>query len=270
MAMETIPPLNIVTPGIPLREDDHLRVSLMNGGSTGTLTIRTRIITHDGRIVESVHALQQTQTFVVMVGLFDLTPGHLLSVTVRDFELPQPRKTYVTFGIQKGGKASDFPHTVLGSGFLAETNFYGWPGGKVETALDGPGFTDIHIPNDGTAGANATVTTIASSRSEIIAVNFTFTTSATSGTRRVHLQFDESSDVKISSDITQSNSETKEYHFTQFGADGFEETDDIMVPMARGIIVNSEEEWRIAAQNIKTGDQFTDILVHYQTWWDNI
>lgn len=122
-----------------------------------------------------------------------LYEGFLLSVTVLNISGVATKRgqTFVQVDIARGGPANNLKEYTLLADYLQSGASLGWPGGRIESTIDGPGWLHSVQQANPAAGADWAITVPAGARWRISSFAATLTTSATVANRIVRLQMND-------------------------------------------------------------------------------
>lgn len=153
----------------------------------------------------------------------------------------------------------------LCAGYLYGLSAVAWPMNNIEPPIPYEwGFTKQYTDPAPAAGSDFTWTNLPYAFSEIQAVSFTLTTSATVANRRVHLQIYDGglASLDFHSSVDQTASQTRRYTCAAIGGAGsYANDDNIIIPIPAGL--KGANEFTIGSDtlNLQAGDQFSQVVI---------
>lgn len=267
---EKLPEVNTVADGVPLREDDNLRVTFISDQSNDTVIVHLRILAEDGRIIESRHSFFHDTFSIKDVFFADLASGTLISASASVDSIAIAGTAYISLQLQKGSLADAVPYRTLASGYMSPSGLFSWPGSRIQSALDGPGFVNIQVPAVPAAGANYVFDVNDPQSHNIVGLSFVMVADANAAARSIFIQFGESSSLTLISTQQQNADETKTYHIYNFGAPTYQVANNIYMSLPPNLWTFKKEEITVGAFSIQVGDQFSAMRFSTRAHWDNI
>lgn len=258
-----------------IQQDDVLSVvaSFRLGNDTAIITGRFLRVP-DGVVVPFSYVIKSTGPFSNILNLFPLGEGYLLSVTAVSSAALQRGGCYVSIGLQRGLLTTS-PRAgttqILFQDYVTGNQPVSWPGGRIISASEGPGFLVARSPSNPAAGSDWVATTVGGSRVKIRAAIATLTTSAAVANRQVtfFMQLPTSVNQQVGATANVTASSVAKFVLAEgigpyTGADG-----TFYLPLPRDTyFLPSVGAFGSQTNNIQAADQWASIQVSTEEWID--
>ncbi len=183
------PPSNVY-----IERDDLLRVRMYGGSVTaGQLNLRGRLLrAADGKLVRIDQQMPAVPAFSTVNVFLDLAEGYLLGL-IGELRLGfiERGQLLVEFSIVRPPVVTPVALQVLARDYVTDTDSLVWPGGRVQSSLEGPGNLRVAVLGNPALGADFLVALNNAQRWRVQSVNATLTTSAAVGSRQPFLVTDD-------------------------------------------------------------------------------
>lgn len=250
-------------------EKDTLAVIVRAFTAAETISIRTRLLRMDGKIVDHQQKHLVTGQYLQDIFTIPLTEGFLLSCLIgQDSGIEDPGNTYATVVITRGGSAiSNWAH-LLTAGYVTSITPLSWPTSPPHHPLEGPGMLRTVASLDPVAGAEISETVPDRAIWRPIAWTATLVTNATAANRRVNLLFDTGVTVyhRLRAQIDQTASQTTLYSASNPGAGN--DTPNVFAPLMGTMELRLREGHRIRTltEALQAGDNWGAALLLVEQW----
>lgn len=234
--------------------------------------------------IQLVQQVVQVPNARALVSLaIPLMEGYLLSVSATGLNSNRRGQTFARVFINRGSFNPFAPNVAaaLFADYVTSTAPAGWPGGRVVSAVEGPGLFQSYTPANPGAGADLTFTSNTSGRVRLASFSTLFTASAAAANRIVSFQFAptggagtqyvvQDTVVVTASQVLRYSlgSGTSNVRGAGLGTAG--NPIDVVLPLPSPAIGVSAINVQSATQNIQAGDQYSSILVSTEEWFDLI
>jgi hypothetical protein len=256
-----------VPPPSPLyvQRDDRLIVNCLPSTPSGGLTIRGRLLQPDGHI-------QAFEVFRDQFGTayLDLSEGFLLNITVSGGPSTGSRQTFCIVALCRGTLGAPVAHAILIAGYLTQTTLLGWPGGPIQSPLEGPGRVYRVIVADPAAGAEISITVPNFRRWRVQSLFATFTTSAVVGSRYCNWLVDDGASVVFRVNDTQAVAASGAAYLTlspgwgaPAGGSGYH-----YIPLPNHLVLAAGHRIRTSTTYLDAGDQYSSICPLVEEWFE--
>lgn len=263
---------DLVEPPVPVFVQPHellLLTTIASVASTNRLT--ARILLADGSITGisldfTCFADRGAHFFTLQ-----LYEGFLLSVTVLNLSGVATRRgqTFVQVDIARGGPGFNLKEFTLFADYLQSGASLGWPGGRIQSTVDGPGWLHSVQQANPAAAADWVIAVPAAARWRISSFAATLVTSATVATRTVRLQFlDGAANVVMQSGPTATVAASLTTRFSGFPGQSTTVIDTTTVNLAMPGLPILPAGFQVASNTlgIQAGDQWSAIWFQVEEW----
>jgi hypothetical protein len=198
----------------------------------------------------------------------DLSEGFLLNITVSGGPGTASRQTYCIVALCRGTLGAPVSHAILIAGYLTQTTLLGWPGGPIQSPLEGPGRVYRVIVADPAAGAEIIITVPNGYRWRFSSLCATFQTSATVGNRVPHFAIDDGAYVcyRVSGATGQAASLTYTYCFSGYQVSGSVSPALVNVPAPPHLVLAAGHRIRTLTTGLDASDQYKNIYLLVEEW----
>lgn len=222
--------------------DDSLLVRAHASVAGLTVGVRARILNPDGDIIPSAFQVLPTSNRVAVTKVFQLAEGFLLGGAVQlDAGTARRGQCFVQVILVRGGALASDPGQSLVSDYIVSGEFVGWPQGRVQQSIEGPGILRSITGTAPGAGNQVNEVVPVGARWLLRSFRMTLTTSAAAGVRRVHFIVDDGATILLdhAAGDTQALNTTRNYNEDPAGIIRVAQDNEIYVP------INSD--WRLFA-----------------------
>jgi len=251
--------------------DDKLWLRAFSATFNCTIIMRGRVLRADGQVT----AFEFRQPFTAAAGYqeftYSLVQGFLLDLVVfRDVPGIERGQVFVQVGLARGGIVNDQGVAVLVSDYLAGGAYLSWPFGNIEPSCQGQGALISQAQGNPAAGSDFIYTVPASVRQHVIAVYFTFVTSAAVATREVSIIIDDSANIlgKFNASASQAASLTNVYTGSNAPYAPATNPTVVGIPLPPDLRLLANYRLRSSTAAIDAADQFSTIRLLIEQWSD--
>ncbi len=250
--------------------DDLLIIGVRNSLAGVTLNVEGRLWGPGGDFMDPFETVSPPADSTLNFTSINLGYGYLVSAGVQAVgsTLPRRGQTYCTLQVGRPPKATFRNAKPLASGYVSGSQFLAWPGGRVQDAIEGPGFLQSLAGTAPGPGADWTQTVTTNQRWRIRSVRASLTTAVAAGSRRPRLIVDDGANtlMDIDPNVTQAPSLTVAYDWIP----GYPSTGILIVETELNIPADLQlfSGWRIRSLTdaIQGADQWTAPRFGLESW----
>lgn len=259
-----------------IRPDEQLFIAVWNSRpDSATMEIDWRFLLTNGQLQAGEQQIPITADRQRSFGFIPLPEGYLLNLNAQanftSFSTPQYNRgqTFVKVSIVRGSPPTSGPQVaLLASGYTARNLQIGWPGGRQDSSLEGPGWVHSVQQANPLAGNDWIYTVPANARQRVQSLASVLTTSATAGSRNVSLIVDDGANVvwqhDLAASIPVSTIEVVTATSTNAPTGVIATTQAMVLPP--GIVLEPGHRIRTSTANISATDQWSAIWLLLEEW----
>jgi hypothetical protein len=201
-----------------------------------------------------------------------LSEGYMMRLVAQGASAANRGRTFVSLSLARGSGPTTLGAQVLLSDYLQLDVPLGWPGGRLQSPTEGPGWKHSLQQANPLAGADWTLTLNAVQRLRIESFNAAFAASAAAATRNISILVDDGVNVLYVGTVPTAFVAGQSGNVS--GTTGSINTPVLplqeLVPLPSPLIL--EPGWRIRSftQNIQAGDAWTNIWFNVEEWLEVI
>jgi hypothetical protein len=200
--------------------DDFLLVKVHASVAGLTVVVRSRFLDPEGEVIPQSFPLVPTSNRVVTTKAFPLQEGFLLGGSVQlDAGTARRGQAFVQVLLVRGGTLATDPAQTLVSDYVVAGQLVGWPQGRVQQSVEGPGALRSITGTVPGAGNQVLETVPTGARWLLRTFRVQLVTSAVVANRRVHFVLDDGANIlqDIASADVQAASLTRNYNMDPAG-----------------------------------------------------
>jgi hypothetical protein len=253
-----------------LTGEDQLRLTVLNGAASVRVQLSGRFLNSEGRIVSFAHDVLPATDRTASTLTRALGAGWLLEASVRAIVgTPLIGQCFAILSIVRGSTGAIVDLSTLAAGYVTAVQRLAWPGSPIQSSLEGAGALRSITGATPGAGAEISETVPTGARWDLLAVQFTLTSSATVATRSVFLRLDDGTNDVFRADANFAHvaSTVGVYNFGQ----------GLVTPLAAhiggllaGLPINirlgAAFRWRTLTSSIQVGDQYSAVQYLVREW----
>lgn len=266
--------LKDVSPPSPLyiRPEEGIRLAVTNSDVNITvLRLNYRLLLADGSLQVGFTELAPTSNRAVSTAFIPLTEGYLLSLVFEIIANTVSTQRGQCFGncrLVRGSSAVFVTSAILFNGYITNQRPIGWPGGPLESSVDGPGWIHTVQQANPTAGNDWVYTVPTGARQRLISLQATLTTSSAAANRNVSLIVDDGVNLYWSADVGAAVVASTVEAITATGTNAptgvFPTTQSMVMPPT--LVMPAGHRIRSSTGNIQAGDQWSAIWLAIEEW----
>lgn len=249
-----------------------LRAPEPQGGQpTDAMAGRTTGAVFDRGIIDfGFEALSMPVGLNVLTVARVLGEGYLLSIAATPTTALTRGKQFARASIVRGGMLTSSTAQLLFSDYVTAFQPAGWPGGRQQNSLEGPGWIhSVQVANPG-AGADWAAPVLGNIRRRIISVAAELATSATVANRIPEMIVDDSVNISFVGTPNQviPAGQTVDVSASSAIMTAVANIPDVMIPLPQPLILPINSRLRSETINIQVGDQWSAIWLMVEDWID--
>jgi hypothetical protein len=252
--------------------NDAIVLCCWNSAVGAELVVHWRILRADGEIIRETQVVTPTSDRSFNSFQWSVPEGFLLSLHVSPTGVEVKRgQMWVIVGIGSPPGNLVTYYQLLLADYTESGGDLGWPGGRIQSSVEGPGYLTTALINPPAAGQPIIVQPPTNARWRFIGAVFTLTTDAVAGNRDVSVTFGSTgvSAMQQWAATTQPASTTYVYSLGQYYFAPVDRTpNQVAIGMPAGIDLTSTIFARIFGYNIDPADQFGGANILVEEWID--
>lgn len=251
--------------------DTFLYTRVLCGTAAQGISVHFRVMLPNGKVSSGRQDFATGAARTVVTQGFPLPEGYLLSVAVHPVSGTLQRgQCFVQAGLERGGAPDFEPMQILVSEYLTTSAVLGWPGGKLRSSLEGPGWLRSITGTDPAAGAEIVETVPAGVRWRPLLLTHAFTTSAAVANREPQLALDDGANLLalIPSGSSQPASLTLQYSWSRGAAVQFAAVGVSAAGVMPDIVLPAGARIRTQTVNLQAADNYSAPQYLVEEWQD--
>lgn len=248
------------SPGLYLTGEDNLRLTTIGGVAGVTVVMEGRLVTQDGQIVPLAERHTPNSNYTAASSTFGLAEGTLTNVQLRASSAGVlGGGVWCVLEIVRGSGANAQALGTLLQGYATTNGRLAWPGSLILPATFGAGRLRSITGTDPAAGVEISETAPAGVRWRLLAVRFTFATSAAVANRSVSLILDDGVNqwLQVSDNQVQAASLTHTYVAMESGQIGLMGGSLHTLNLPAGVFLAAGSRFRTLTGSMDAGDNYS-------------
>lgn len=252
--------------------DDQLLIQSIASYTGSNYYITARLLRADGVIVPINYSYTQDGAYSLAQQQFQLAQGFLVGLEVMSDAQPgQGQWSYVKVDLTRGALLDVVQYQPLMAGYVSFNFAYGYPKQKYQRPTDGPG-TVMHkalAPLE--AGTDWAYFQPANSRSKVLGILATLTTSAAVAVRLVTIEVQDVSGnpfLEIPANDTQIASLTTNYNISSAPIWAGSSVTSFLLPLPPNLVIGPQCLLLPVTANLDAGDEWGYVEMAYLEWAD--
>lgn len=251
--------------------DDRLHIHIWNSVSGQVVLLQGRLLLTNGDIRQINERITPTSDRAVTTQQIVLLDGYLLSLAITPEGTTRRGQTFCQLYLARSPFDEAGHMTLLISHYIETGHGAGWPGGTMESSVEGPGFIYLVTGTDPAAGSEVSETVPTNARWKLRGFICTLVTNATAATRNMSTIVDDGSTAFFKSRLTGgfSNSQSRTAYFLP----GYESTDFTfinneyaLVPLLPDLLLFQGWRVRTSTTNLQAGDNYGAPVLLVEEW----
>jgi hypothetical protein len=252
----------IVTPAIPIAQDDDLVLTTWAYLTGQTLAINCRLLTPGGPPARLTFYVTVAAGAPATVKRFPLPAGWLLDVSVTsDYSTLRRGDVFIQLALEPSTSGADVlaKHTILIQDYLQTGMHLAWPGSGIRSSLEGGFKQTAALGTNPAAGAEISEAVPSANRWNLKAITYTLVTSAAVATRQSHLIIDDGANILLDfpSSTTQTASLTRTYFWAPYAYAPGAVLSNIYNPIPAGLVLPTGWRFRTVTDLIDAADDYS-------------
>lgn len=256
--------------------DDVLVLSAATSSTSEAVTVNWRLMLADGTIVPGQAIVRPLNTRVVLAVTQSLAEGFLLSISALASQASTRGQTFLRVFLNRGALGSGNPGQMLFADYVTTAMSGGYPGGRVLSPTEGPGFIVPRAITNPAAGADWTITVPNNARWRVIAFFGTLIAAVAVANRLVAIQLFGGLGVAYTGPaiVFQTAGQTIGYSAASVTPNTTASTAFAQLPLPEMLYLSGvptiTQSITSITTNIQAADQWNGLSLLLEEWLDNV
>lgn len=200
--------------------------------------------------------------------LVSLAEGYLLNVGARSPNAGGPGQTWVNIGLLRGALTQIQYFQSLAAGYVTGAGLVGWPAGRIQGPVEGPGqIVSVQVANPA-AGADWVLLEPAHLRRRIISMEAQIAVANSGAARPIEIVVDDGVNIvaRMATNVGAAINATSNVNFSNAGTPSTAIATDLYAQMPGTLVLDPGHRIRSVTTNIVAGDQWSNIWFLCEQW----